>query len=339
MLPPLRLLPPAPTFSPNGPFPSPIDTLQFDACPRIVFSLRPTKTVQGIMLGITEQLLHSTVRIEALDAKGGLSSGTGFFFNFAAGDNRVVPAIVTNKHVVQGQSRGFFHLTLAKPDGTPDYGRHERIEVNSFSDGWLEHPDPDVDLAMCLIGGLFNHWQGIGKRPFYVGIDKGIIPNADGLANLDAVEDIIMIGYPNGLWDSKNNLPIARRGITGTPAFIDYNGKPEFLIDAACFPGSSGSPVLVVNQGIVRHKGGTNLGASRILFLGVLHAGPQVTATERIVIQAAPTNVQQIPIVNVMMNLGICVKASKVLDFEGVLLAKGILPPPAKLLAANDAAA
>lgn len=222
------------------------------------------------MLGTTERLLHSTVRIEAVDAKGDLSSGTGFFFNFAAGDNRVLPAIVTNKHVVKGQSRGFFHLTLAKPDGTPHYGRHERIEVNNFSDVWLEHPDPDVDLAMCLIGGLLNYLQGAGKPPFYCGIDKGIIPDADALANLDAVEEIMMIGYPNGLWDSKNNLPIARQGITGTPPFIDYNAKPEFLIDAACFPGSSGSPVFIVNQGIVRDKRGTNLGASRILFLGNL---------------------------------------------------------------------
>lgn len=40
-----------------------------------------------------------------------------------------------------------------------------------------------------------------------------------------------------------------------------------------------------------------------------------------------------------MMNLGICVKAAKVLDFEGMLLARGILPPPAKLLVANEAAA
>jgi V8-like Glu-specific endopeptidase len=291
------------------------------------------------MLSITEKLLHSTVRIETLDSKGIPSSGTGFFFNFAAGDNRVCPAIVTNKHVVKGQSRGFFHLTLAKGEDEPDYGKHERIEVSDFAIAWQEHPDPSVDLAMCVVGGLFNHLAQIGKRPFYIGIDKTIIPHADAIANLNAVEDIMMIGYPNGLWDAKNNLPIVRRGITGTPAFVDYNGKPEFLIDAACFPGSSGSPVFIVNQGLVHDKRGTNLGGSRILFLGVLYAGPQTTATGRIVIQAAPTNVQPIPVVNMMMNLGICVKAAKVLDFEAMLLAKGILPSTAKLLTANDAAA
>jgi hypothetical protein len=248
---------------------------------------------------MTEHLLHCTVRIETLDADGHQSSGTGFFFRFPAAGNRIVPVIVTNKHVVRGQVRGFFHLTLAK-DGTPDYGRHQRVGVDNFAAKWVEHPDPNVDLAVCPIGPLFNQLARAGKRPFYVGIDKDVIPTADVLADLDAVEEIMMVGYPNGLWDCKNNLPIVRQGITGTPAFIDYNDRPEFLIDAACFPGSSGSPVFIVNQGIVRRKSGTNIGSSRILFLGVLYAGPQVTATGRIVIQAAPTNVQPIPVVNVM---------------------------------------
>jgi len=289
------------------------------------------------MLSITEQLLHSTVRIEAVNSDGGLSSGTGFFFNFSAGNDRVCPAIVTNRHVVKDQSRGFFHLTMAKSNGEPNYGHHERIEVPYFSTVWLEHPDPDVDLAVRLVGGLFNHLEQSGKRVFYVGIDKSLVPDATALAKLNAVEEIMMIGYPNGLWDAKNNLPIVRRGITGTPAFVDYNDKPEFVIDAACFPGSSGSPVFIVNQGIVRDKhGNTNIGSSRILFLGVLYAGPQFTASGRIVIEAAPTNLRPVPLVDTMMNLGLCVKAAKVLDFETLLQDRGILPP---LKPAQEAAA
>jgi hypothetical protein len=30
---------------------------------------------------------------------------------------------------------------------------------------------------------------------------------------------------------------------------LDDEGKPEFVIDAACFPGSSGSPIMVANGG------------------------------------------------------------------------------------------
>ncbi len=45
--------------------------------------------------GITEQLMFSTIRLEAKNG----SCGTGFFYNFKTGNN-IVPVIVTNKHVV-----------------------------------------------------------------------------------------------------------------------------------------------------------------------------------------------------------------------------------------------
>ena len=60
------------------------------------------------------------------------------------------------------------------------------------------------------------------------------------------VEDVLMIGYPNGLWDTTHNMPIIRRGTIATDIKLDYNEKKEFVIDAACFPGSSGSPVLFI---------------------------------------------------------------------------------------------
>ncbi len=287
------------------------------------------------MLGITERLLHSTVRIEALDASGAVSSGTGFFYNFDGGPNQVVPAIVTNKHVVHNRARGFLHFTMDNGKGQPDVGKHERFEVSDFATCWIEHPDPDVDLALCLVGPPFNQLISSGKRPFYVGLDKSIVPSAAQLADLNAVEDILMVGYPNGLWDAKNNLPLIRRGITSSPPSVDYNGRPEFVIDAACFPGSSGSPVLLVNQGFVHEKNGNIFaGRNRVMFLGVLYAGPQTTATGQIVVKTVPTALQPVPVVNMMMNLGFCVKAAKVLDFEAILLAKGVLPPPPKPLAA-----
>lgn len=73
-----------------------------------------------------------------------------------------------------------------------------------------------------------------------------------------------MIGYPNGLWDSQNNLPIIRRGITATSVKKDYNGKKEFLIDAAVFPGSSGSPVFIFNEGSYSVPGGFSNGHQNI---------------------------------------------------------------------------
>lgn len=248
------------------------------------------------------------------------------------------PVIVTNKHVVADKIRGFFQLTLTTNDGEPDFGRHERIELLDFANEWIDHPDANVDLAICMFGPILNQLHEMGKRPFFAPVTKNLIPDAAQLAELNAVEDILMVGYPNGLWDSKNNLPIVRRGITATPVFRDYNGKDEFVIDAACFPGSSGSPVFIVNQGFIYEKNGNCLmGNSRILFLGVLFAGPQVSTTGKIVIQTVPTNVQPVPVVNTMMNLGFCVRASKMHDFETLLRNSGVIPRDPQLLSATAA--
>lgn len=46
-------------------------------------------------VSMSEQMLYNTVRLESLDG----SCGTGFFFNFNL-DNKIVPVLITNKHVV-----------------------------------------------------------------------------------------------------------------------------------------------------------------------------------------------------------------------------------------------
>ena len=129
-----------------------------------------------------------------------------------------------------------------------------------------------------------------------------------------------MVGYPNGIWDSKNNLPILRRGITATAVYNDYNGKKEFMIDMACFPGSSGSPVFLYNPTFYNSKDGTaiNLG-SRIYLLGILYAGPQYMTTGELEIIDIPTTRTIRPIAGIPINLGLTIKAEKLLDFEAII--------------------
>ena len=105
-----------------------------------------------------------------------------------------------------------------------------------------------------------------------------------------------MIGYPNGIWDATNNMPILRKGITATHPNIDYEGRLEFLIDAACFPGSSGSPVFLFNtNGWTNRDGSMSLG-SRVKLLGVLSSGPQHTTTGEVRIVTVPTQQRAVAI-------------------------------------------
>jgi hypothetical protein len=79
----------------------------------------------------------------------------------------------------------------------------------------------------------------------------------------------VFIGYPNALYDKTNFTPIARRGYTATPVALDYCGTPSFLVDASVFPGSSGSPVFIYQEGY-RQGNSYMLGATRLLFVGVV---------------------------------------------------------------------
>lgn len=268
-------------------------------------------------LTIAQQLLHSTIRIECRDAAGNVSSGTGFNFSFEF-DGILVPTIVTNRHVFQNAVQSDFHYTLADADGRST-GRHERFFIYDFSKAWIAHPDPHVDLAILPTQPLFEELNKLGKRPFYINLSQGVIASPEMLASLDAIEDVTMIGYPNGLWDDVNNLPIVRRGITATSVAYEYRGKKEFLIDAACFPGSSGSPVFIYNSGSFSGSGGgLNIG-TRLMLIGVLFAGHIHTAVGEIKVVPIPTATRPIPISQIPNNLGICIHASRILDFVPVL--------------------
>ena len=85
-----------------------------------------------------------------------------------------------------------------------------------------------------------------------------------------AYEEIAFAGYPD-VYDRTNNLPSLRRGIKATPVYVGYEGQPVFLIDASVFPGSSGSPVFIYSTSPrIDRSGGTSIGGTRFLFLGVL---------------------------------------------------------------------
>jgi hypothetical protein len=269
-------------------------------------------TQPGPHLSLTEQLAHCTVRIEA---DGG--TGTGFFFRFALEGDSYVPAIITNKHVVEGAKHGRFVFTLTNDDGTPNFTSHVPVEFNDFEKHWVAHPDPDIDLCAMPTASILAWAREAKHRFFYRSIDFSLVPTADELADLNPVKDITMVGYPNGLWDQTNNMPIFRRGITATHPRLPWNGKPEFLIDAACFPGSSGSPVFLLNQGgYVKRSGGTQLGSTRIKLLGVLYAGPQHTVEGEIAIVSVPIQSKPIALSNIPNNLGIVVRAEKLKELE-----------------------
>lgn len=272
-------------------------------------------------LGILDQLAHITVRIECTDVNGNISSGTGFFFGFLNKGDRQIPAVVTNKHVIKDAVKGSFNLTIKGDDDMPLMGQHKKIEFDNFESRFIPHPEENVDLAIFLAGPILNAAAQQGLDFYYTTLNQEIIPTEEFYEQMTPIEDILMFGYPNGIWDSTHNLPLVRKGITSTHPKYDFNGKPEFLIDAACFHGSSGSPVFLVNNGIsIGNQGSTHLGGGlRLKLLGVLWGGPQYTTEGGIHVVPIPTSKRAISVTSTLMNLGYVIQARKIKDFETIL--------------------
>lgn len=268
-------------------------------------------------LGIMDQLIHSTVRIETTMYDGRGSTGTGFYMNFLESEGIAYPVIITNKHVVANASIGKFHVTLSTDDGLPDTGKHRQFQFTNFEQQCIKHPDPDIDLVAFPIGPLLNQARQSGERLFYTPLPTKLIPNDDERASFSCMEDIVMIGYPNGIWDATNNLPVIRKGITATHPNVLWNAKPEFLTDIASFPGSSGSPVFLANiGGYIDNQGNTYMGSNRIHLLGVHYAGTMHTASGEIRIITAPNSNMPFPITQIPNNIGVAINSKEIFDLE-----------------------
>jgi hypothetical protein len=261
-----------------------------------------------------QQMLFTTTLIQ-----GTSTAGTGFVFNALSGGD-VYPVLVTNKHVAMTPGRGSFSMFPARGDGQPLLGERVNFTHDDLSSLWVGHPTPDVDLAAMLVGPFVNLSAQQGKPVFFRAVGADICPSDDVVDDLDAIEPVTFVGYPNALYDKVNLTPIARRGHTATPIHLDYNGLPSFLIDASVFPGSSGSPVFVVQEGGYRSKGSFMLGASRILFVGAVAAVHVQPDSGKLITGATPS-----VSFNQMLDLGIVFNWRAVIEtIEALFAVRGL---------------
>jgi hypothetical protein len=262
-------------------------------------------------MNIEQQLSHLTTRL-LVQKSDGIHTGTGFFVAFDLGNDRSKVFCVTNRHVLSGASVCSMPFTFADDANNPMYGNGATIDVADIAESTIFHPDGATDLAAFPVHGILNQIVERGAKPFLKALNRRDIPDQTLLGDLNVTDDVLMVGYPNGLFDQHNNMPIVRRGITATSPALNFNGKSEFVIDCACFPGSSGSPVFLHQpMGHRTKEGDMMLGGGRTILIGVLYAGPQVSVKGDIVARTIPTS-QQVGVESmIMMHLGFCIKATE----------------------------
>lgn len=217
---------------------------------------------------LATQLLFVTTPIWIERRDGTQATGTAFLVNWPVAGKPATsaPLLVTAAHVVRNAKRGV--IALARRDGEmPALGQAVRIEVDEgfFARGVTL----EMDLFLAPLAPLLHLLEQQKQPIFYRAVSPDIMPSAEVIADFSALEDVTFIGYPSGLFDERNVGSVIRRGITASPVWSDYEGVPSFLIDAGVFPGSSGSPVFILNQGSYATRGGIAIG-SRLLFLGMI---------------------------------------------------------------------
>lgn len=274
-----------------------------------------------------ELMLYATVMLTV-----GKSRGTGFFYNLEYDNDIRIPVIVTNKHVLNNETKPLVVFRVHTGSFSSKSIDNESIEIK-LNVEWVYHPTQDLCVTP-LKPILDAIKERNGKEIFYTAIDKTISYPRDRFTEFSAVEDVLMVGYPIGLWDANNNYPLFRRGITASHPAVDFKDENKEItvdsigvVDMACFPGSSGSPIFVYYPAshVDKAKNSVVLG-SQLVFLGVLFSGPRMRADGTITIQNIPTGQVAFTTTPVMINLGYYIKSYE-LEFFKSHFAKFAIPP------------
>lgn len=268
-------------------------------------------------MSVAEKLLYSTVKITAIAQGNIIGTGTGFYSTFNRTSDSCLPVIITNKHVIRGADTIDIKCHIKDQNSNKPSGNLVNISI-SLNGGVINHPDENVDLCAISFAEVINRSMNGGTCVFNSIIEMDLIPDESEWEMLDAIEEVTMTGCPNGLSDDTNNLPLVRRGITASNPSKPYNGRQEFVVDMACFPGSSGSPVFLYNpMGYFdKHSGSYQMGNVRLKLLGILYAGPQINQRGQIFLDTS----LKFEIAS-MMHLGYVIRSSELKKLEEYFIA------------------
>ena len=226
---------------------------------------------------------YTTCRIINNTINGETKYGTGFFMNFTLNNGKVIRTILTCKHVIKNYKKITVETCLDNGGGQPvdktkfpfSYG----IGINDYF--VIKHPNENIDLA-ALVFSYDNRIFVKGPfQPFFLSLDESLY--VDGkLQDISFIQDVYMIGYPETIYDSVNNKPVVRKGVTASPIQIDFQDEPKFLIDIKTCHGSSGSPVFIMDES-VHFEGNAIVQGDRFILLGIFTSGwDEITEGQKI---------------------------------------------------------
>jgi hypothetical protein len=203
---------------------------------------------------LIEQIRKSVVFLGTIDQdRKGFPHATGFLIDI----NSIV-CLVTAKHVVFDSTTDKLNDTnlvvfLNTTDGKKQFRPLDFIKNQNHCD-WIFHPRREVDVAIIPCGFMPNL------------DDVKFIPHNYFLAPDQLFEnlDVFFLSFQPGVEIKQKISPIFRRG-----AISVMNDDTTFYVDAAAFPGNSGSPVFL-DPSIMVDENGQYLTRPGANFIGVI---------------------------------------------------------------------
>lgn len=186
--------------------------------------------------------------------------GTGVLISHKTPEgDRISLFIITNKHVLQDEKRAFCDYIIVRFYNKPEVETQSKIvnvKIELKYNGELSnrvflHPEKQVDLVGILINDLTQSIQRID----YVTLDENLLLTRDKIIDevIEIGENVLVLGYPAGVYSQENYLPVAKSGIIASSPYENLTlqfGKEVIkgkiiLVDSALFGGSSGGPVFI----------------------------------------------------------------------------------------------
>jgi hypothetical protein len=248
-------------------------------------------------------MMLCTVRIETtgVSASGSFQQGcaTGFLLELPVTTDSTKVVVVTNKHVLDEAQTITLHFQRSCTDeaDAPSGEVYSYQMRGDFRQEWMSPLSDDIDLCCLDIENIKCQAQTEGK-PILVSSIKAahFCSHGDLQDFISPIQEIFVYGYPTGLWDTYNNLPVIRRGTFASHPAKDFCGEPSGLLDLACFPGSSGSPVFILSDGASHStkNGSVYTGRQLAIFVGVIAKSALMNPDGRIDFSSLPVQHQRV---------------------------------------------
>ncbi|MDR3510002.1 MAG: serine protease, partial [Caulobacteraceae bacterium] len=190
-------------------------------------------------IDLATPLMAATVEVEQPLPDGRHMIGTGFLVSDPTPDGRPRTILVTANHVLDkmpGETANLGYRVQDKDGGWRYAPQPLTIRAGGHA-LWTRNPDRDVAAIV------------VDAPPAFARAAIPLAWLADGdtfsRAAFGPGQEMLVLGYPQGLSANSAGFPILRAGRVASPVEA-ATASPTFLLDFRVFPGNSGGPVFML---------------------------------------------------------------------------------------------